>query len=120
MRYSNVVAVSTCLAIANAFVPGPKIHRPGSNMVGQVTKRQLPAEPVGIQSIVSPSGVNITYKDPGAEGICETTPGVKSYAGFVNLAPDVHSFVCVNSLSLEDFTNLCTVLVVRESKRSGQ
>jgi len=94
MWYSSLVTTAACLVTANAFVPGPKIHRPGSNMVGQITKRQLPPEPVGVQSLVSPSGVNITYKTPGADGICETTPGVNSYAGFINLAPDVHSFVC--------------------------
>ena len=51
--------------------------------------RQLPAEPTGVKTIISPSGVNITYKMPQ---ICETTPGVKSYSGFVNLSPDVHVF----------------------------
>ena len=93
MRYSTVVATAACLATANAFQPGPKIQQPGSKYVGQVTKRQLPPGMLGVESTLSPSGVNITYKDPGAQGICETTPGVKSYAGFVNLAPDVHSFV---------------------------
>ena len=58
----------------------------------QMRPRQLPAEPTGVKTIISPSGVNITYKMPGKEGICETTPGVNSYSGFVNLAPDVHVF----------------------------
>lgn len=95
MHYSSkvLVVVATCLGIASAFNPGPKIHRPGSDKVMQVNKRQLPAEPTDVLSITTSSGVNITYKEPGNEGICETTPGVKSYAGFVNLAPDVHSFV---------------------------
>ncbi|KAJ9653818.1 hypothetical protein H2198_007046 [Neophaeococcomyces mojaviensis] len=94
MHYSSkvLVVVATCLGIASAFNPGPKIHRPGSDKVMQVNKRQLPAEPTDVLSITTSSGVNITYKEPGNEGICETTPGVKSYAGFVNLAPDVHSF----------------------------
>lgn len=55
----------------------------------RLAPRQLPAEPTGVKTIITPGGTNITYKEPG---ICETTPGVKSYAGFVNLAPDVHSF----------------------------
>lgn len=95
MRYTSevLVAATTCLGFASAFAPGPKIKTPGSNKVMQVNKRQLPAEPTGVQSLITPAGINITYKDPGAEGVCETTPGVKSYAGFVNLAPDVHSFV---------------------------
>lgn len=107
MRYSSVAAIATCLVAVDAFefLPGPKIHRPGSNKVAQITKRQLPAQPVGIQSITSPSGVNITYKDPGAEGICETTAGVNSYAGFVNLAPDVHSFVIIFLRPTESLTD---------------
>ena len=54
--------------------------------------RQLPAEPTGVKTIMSPNGANITYKMPGKDGVCETTPGVNSYSGFVNLAPDVHVF----------------------------
>lgn len=103
MRYGSevLVAATTCLGIASAFLPGPKIMKPGSNHVMQVNKRQLPAEPTGVQTIISPAGINITYKNPGQEGVCETTPGVNSYAGFVNLAPDVHSFVSHPSPILE-------------------
>lgn len=87
------VAVATCLTLASAVRTGHKGFRPGQKGPIPLGKRQLPAESVGIQSITSPAGVNITYKEPGKEGVCETTPGVNSYAGFVNLAPDVHSFV---------------------------
>ena len=45
-----------------------------------------------MKTIHSPNNVTITYKEPGKEGVCETTPGVNSYSGFVNLAPDVHVF----------------------------
>lgn len=73
--------------------PGPWVHSKRSTGPRfQIHPRQLPAEPTGVQTIVSPNGVNITYKEPGKEGFCETTPGVNSYSGFVNLAPDVHSF----------------------------
>ncbi|OQU95256.1 hypothetical protein CLAIMM_01489 [Cladophialophora immunda] len=83
----------TALAAGVSAVKGPTVHNrraPGPKL--QVLPRQLPAEPTGVQTIVTPNGVNITYKEPGKEGVCETTPGVNSYAGFVNLAPDVHSF----------------------------
>ncbi|RMZ83362.1 hypothetical protein DV737_g1652, partial [Chaetothyriales sp. CBS 132003] len=75
----------------NAFKKGPvaQSRRQPKGPAIQLSPRQLPAEPTGVKTIISPSGVNITYKEPG---ICETTPGVKSYTGFVNLAPDVHSF----------------------------
>lgn len=95
MVYSNslLAAATTCLGLAAAVLPGPQVRRPGWTKSAQITKRQLPAEPVGVQSITSPNGINITFKNPGQQGVCETTPGVNSYSGFINLAPDVHSFV---------------------------
>jgi hypothetical protein len=36
--------------------------------------------------------VTIRYKEPGKAGICETTPGVNSYSGYIDLAPDMHTF----------------------------
>lgn len=54
--------------------------------------RQLPADPVGVKTITAPSGAQIRYKQPGLEGVCETTPGVNSYSGYVDLAPDAHTF----------------------------
>ena len=54
--------------------------------------RQLPANATGVTTIKSPTGVTIRYKEPGKDGICETTPGVGSYAGYVDLAPDSHTF----------------------------
>lgn len=55
-------------------------------------RRQLPAEPNGVKTILSPTGVQIRYKEPGKAGVCETTPGVNSYSGYVDLAPDAHTF----------------------------
>ena len=52
--------------------------------VGSADLRSKPAHdsylqsPTGVQTVFSPSGVNITHKEPGEEGICETTPGVSS------------------------------------------
>jgi carboxypeptidase C (cathepsin A) len=96
MRFT-VTAVSLTLltACAEAFKPGPVVQPRNRERKGpavQFSPRQLPASPVGVQSVTSPNNVSITYKEPGKEGICETTPGVNSYAGFVNIAPDVHSF----------------------------
>ncbi|KAI4188141.1 MAG: hypothetical protein L6R41_002327 [Letrouitia leprolyta] len=64
----------------------------GVNGLPQFDPRQLPADPVGVKTITSPSGVQIRYKEPGLEGVCETTPGVNSYSGYVDLAPDAHTF----------------------------
>lgn len=92
MHTKALLAVSACLGLVAATLPGPQLRKPGWKKSAQVTKRQLPAEPVGVQTVNGPNNLTITYKQPGQEGICETTPGVNSYAGFVNLAPDVHSF----------------------------
>ena len=47
--------------------------------------RQLPADPVGVKTITTPQNVTIRYKEPGKEGVCETTPGVNSYSGYIDL-----------------------------------
>src|ERR1700754_1221302 len=50
---------------------------------------QLPAVPTDLTTIITPQGVDIRYKEPG---ICETTPGVKSYSGFIDVDDDNHLF----------------------------
>ncbi|KAH7324722.1 Alpha/Beta hydrolase protein [Stachybotrys elegans] len=47
---------------------------------------QFPPEPEGVTVLKSRfhENVTISYKEPG---ICETTPGVKSYAGYIHLPP---------------------------------
>ncbi|KAI9824779.1 MAG: hypothetical protein M1832_001607 [Thelocarpon impressellum] len=57
-----------------------------------LSPRQLPAEASGLKTIVTPSNVTMRYKDPGAQGECETTPGVNSYSGYIDIAEDVHTF----------------------------
>jgi hypothetical protein len=50
---------------------------------------QLPANATGVQTITSPGGISIRYKEPG---ICETTPGVRSYSGYVDLDNKTHMY----------------------------
>ncbi|KAI1370173.1 peptidase [Hypoxylon crocopeplum] len=57
--------------------------------IENLVKKQVPAEPEGVKTITSPSGTTIRYKEPG---ICETTPGVNSYSGYVDLDEDTHMF----------------------------
>jgi hypothetical protein len=47
--------------------------------------RQLPANATGVQTLTTPQNITIRYKEPGKEGVCETTPGVKSYSGYIDL-----------------------------------
>ncbi len=58
----------------------------------QLLNRQVPADPTGVKTIISPNGVTIRYKEPGKEGFCETTPGVNSYSGYVDLDNETHMF----------------------------
>ncbi|KAL6721823.1 hypothetical protein ACLMJK_000928 [Lecanora helva] len=62
------------------------------NAVPSLEPRQIPANATGVTTIQSPTGVQIRYKQPGLEGVCETTPGVGSYAGYVDLSPTSHTF----------------------------
>ncbi|KAK2023101.1 serine carboxypeptidase [Colletotrichum zoysiae] len=54
-------------------------------LIGLATA-QFPPTPEGVKVLKSKFHENVTlsYKEPG---ICETTPGVKSYAGYVRLPP---------------------------------
>jgi carboxypeptidase C (cathepsin A) len=55
-------------------------------------ERQLPADATGVTTITSPGGATIRYKEPGKDGVCETTPGVNSYSGYVDLDANTHMF----------------------------
>jgi hypothetical protein len=57
-----------------------------------VLERGLPATATGVTTITSPSGVTIRYKEPGKAGVCETTAGVNSYSGYVDLDNATHMF----------------------------
>lgn len=68
----------------------PKFH--GASP--KINKRQVtfPANVTDYKTITTPTGVKIRYKEPGKEGVCETTPGVDSYSGYIDIAPNVHMF----------------------------
>lgn len=93
LQAAKLLIIVGAVVAGVAAIPGPVVHnKRGDGPRLQILPRQLPAEPTGVQTIISPNGVNITYKQPGKEGVCETTPGVNSYAGFINLGENVHSF----------------------------
>lgn len=92
MKFSNYAAV----VLATATVQAGGMPRPTkkSATLHNMEKRQSPY-PAAVQNyttITSPTGVKIRYKMPGQEGVCETTPGVKSYTGYIELSPTMHSF----------------------------
>ena len=50
---------------------------------------QVPTQPTHVKTIVSPGGLQIRYKQPT---FCETTPGVNSYSGYIDIDKDHHYF----------------------------
>ncbi|KAI1382837.1 serine carboxypeptidase [Hypoxylon trugodes] len=58
----------------------------GFSLLLPLARAQFPPTPENVTVLESKfdNGVKISYKEPG---ICETTPGVKSYAGYVSLPP---------------------------------
>lgn len=49
----------------------------------RLNHRGVPAEPTGVQEMISQNGARITYKQPGKQGLCETT--ADDYAGYIRL-----------------------------------
>lgn len=91
MLFGTLLLAATALfAVAEAKPKNFRFPRGKPKLLK--SPRQLPAEPTGVTTIHSPNNVTIRYKEPGKEGVCETTPGVNSYSGFIDLAPDVHAF----------------------------
>lgn len=61
-------------------------------VTGTASAEPVPAKANGVQTLTTPNNITIRYKEPGKEGVCETTPGVKSYSGYVDLSPTSHTF----------------------------
>jgi carboxypeptidase C (cathepsin A) len=55
-------------------------------------ERQVPANATGVTTITSPQGAQIRYKQPGKQGVCETTEGVDDYAGYISLNEKTNMF----------------------------
>ncbi|KAJ4124555.1 hypothetical protein NW754_000253 [Fusarium falciforme] len=76
----------------NSFITGLLCVGAVPSLGAVLRPRQAPGQAEGVTTIKSPSGAQIRYKEPGKDGICETTPGVNSYSGYIDIAPDVHVF----------------------------
>ncbi|KAK9419178.1 putative Carboxypeptidase [Seiridium unicorne] len=88
MRLLQSSAVFACCSWLIPSAIGHALPHHVENLI----KKQLPAEPTGVKTITSPNNVTIRYKEPGKEGVCETTPGVNSYSGYVDLDYRTHMF----------------------------
>lgn len=49
----------------------------------RLVKDGPPADPTGVREIVSSQGARIRFKQPGKQGLCQTT--VDDYSGYVSL-----------------------------------
>lgn len=69
MKFTQLACLIGVFVAGVSAVKGPKVHsrRNPKGPKLQVLPRQLPAEPTGVQTIVTPNGINITYKQPGKE-----------------------------------------------------
>ncbi|KAF4542580.1 Carboxypeptidase s1 [Lasiodiplodia theobromae] len=83
--FSNVLRTSAAAALLSASGVAAFMKLP-------LKARGVPADATDVKTIVSPTNVTIRYKEPGKAGICETTPGVNSYSGYIDIAPNVHTF----------------------------
>jgi len=90
MLFKNIVSAATLLLPLVSASIAPKFHT--DSKWKRAKSAYFPKNATDVKSITTPSGVTIRYKEPGTEGICETTPGVGSYSGFIDLAPNVHFF----------------------------
>ncbi|KAK4495036.1 hypothetical protein PRZ48_013363 [Zasmidium cellare] len=78
-------------SLANAAL-SPQFHRDAPWNKRLAKRVYYPAPATDYYTIKTPNNVTIRYKTPGQDGVCETTPGVGSYSGYVDLNEDVHVF----------------------------
>lgn len=79
-------AAFPCMTLAlsrwrDNLLPNQIIRQPG-----------VPIQPNGVKTLVSPDNVTMRYKEPSEQGVCESSPGVKSYSGYLDLDDDTHMF----------------------------
>lgn len=96
--YIGAISFTTAVALLSSTVHGMRYTQrdfqahSGYEGLHNILKRQAPANATGVQSLTTPEGVTIRYKEPGKEGVCETTPGVNSYSGYIDLDANTHTF----------------------------
>lgn len=93
MLFNSFIA-ATLLLLSESLVSatiGTKFHHVHDKWK-HAKRTYFPKEAEDVKSFTTPTGVTIRYKEPGKAGVCETTPGVNSYSGYIDLAPNVHVF----------------------------
>lgn len=89
MLFPTVKSASVALSLSAVVGAFPQFD---PKALPKLDARGLPADVTGYTTIHSPDGTAVRYKEPGKAGVCETTKGVNSYSGYIDLAPDAHTF----------------------------
>jgi carboxypeptidase C (cathepsin A) len=96
MLFKSLIATAALLLSSTQDVSaslGPKFHIDNKAPKFQHAKRTyFPKPATDMKEITTPTGVKIRYKEPGKDGVCETTEGVNSYSGYIDIAPNAHTF----------------------------
>jgi len=96
MRFTTLAATAASVLLSSTLVSatigGSNFHHIEPRMLQHRKRVYYPKKAAGLKTVTTPTGVTIRYKEPGKEGICETTPGVNSYSGHIDIAPNVHVF----------------------------
>lgn len=78
----------------------------------------LPKEINDYKIATAPNNVTVRYKNPG---ICESVPGVDSYAGYVDISPNVRLNAQMRGPTVDlRVAGSCVFLVLRVAKRPCQ
>ncbi|PQE12758.1 carboxypeptidase S1 protein [Rutstroemia sp. NJR-2017a BBW] len=105
-------SIAAGLALSTV-VNGAKLTQ--RNLQASIDARGLPANATGVKTLTTPQNVTIRYKEPGKEGVCETTPGVNSYSGYIDLDASE-----VNRTVLTSFSNSHTFFWFFEARHNPQ
>lgn len=83
MLLKNLWSAAALLLPLTTATISPKFHT--DSKWKRAKSVYYPEHAQDVKTITTPTGVKIRYKEPGKEGVCETTPGVGSYSGFIDL-----------------------------------
>lgn len=88
-----ITSVVTALSfISTASARNTQRNLQARHSFNSLHSRQVPIEPTGVKTLTTPQNITIRYKEPGKDGVCETTPGVNSYSGYIDLDANTHTF----------------------------
>lgn len=90
MLYPHIAALLLMLTSSSlAFSSSKWRGTPGYH---NIKRDHYAPNATGAYELTNPQGVKIRYRMPGRDGVCETTPGINSYSGYIDLDANNHIF----------------------------